>query len=107
MGEDWKGEGFNWHQLSIKASDQGFSSDRMISIGIGTDSKDSTKRILEIDQPSLGLSREYLIKGAEDKDVKAYLQYMVDSAVFLGADRKTAEKEMKEALDFELKIAVI
>jgi len=105
MGENWKGENFKWHELSMKASDKGFSSDRMISIGISTDDKNSTKRILEVDQPSLGLSREYLIKGADDKDVKAYLKYMVDSAVFLGANREVALTEMKEALDLELKIA--
>merc|ERR1712088_927833 len=75
--------------------------------GVSTDDKDSTRRILEVDQPSLGLSREYLIKGADDKDVKAYLQYMVDSAVFLGANREVALTEMKDALDLELKIAEI
>ena len=105
VGDTWQGENFKWHELSMKASDKGFSSDRMISIGISTDDKDSTRRILEVDQPSLGLSREYLIKGADDKDVKAYLQYMVDSAVFLGANREVALTEMKEALDLELKIA--
>merc|ERR1711971_680364 len=68
LGEKWQakaGASTNWHELSMKASDKGFSSDRMISIGISTDDKDSTRRILEVDQPSLGLSREYLIKGAE------------------------------------------
>ena len=29
-------------------------------------------RIMEVSQPSLGLQREYLIKGIEDKDVQAY-----------------------------------
>merc|ERR1712032_30506 len=105
VGDKWEGENFKWHELSMKASDKGFSSDRMISIGISTDDKDSTRRILEVDQPSLGLSREYLIKGADDKDVKAYLQYMVDSAVFLGSNREVALAEMKDALDLELKIA--
>ena len=105
MGDQWKGDNFKWHELSTKASDKGFSSDRVISIGISTDSKDSTRRILDIDQPSLGLSREYLIKGADDKDVKAYLKYMIDTAVFLGANKEVATTEMKEALDLELKIA--
>jgi len=105
MGDDWNGEGFKWHDLSVKASLQGFNTDRMISIGISTDAKNSVKRILEVDQPTLGLNREYLIKGVDDKDVKAYYKYMVDTAVFMGADRELAEKEMKDALDFELKIA--
>jgi len=105
MGDEWKADGFKWHELSTKASDKGFSSDRVISIGISTDSKDSTRRILDIDQPSLGLSREYLIKGADDKDVKAYLKYMIDTAIFLGASKEAASAEMEEALELELKIA--
>jgi len=104
-GDKWKGENFKWHELSIKASDEGLNSDRMISIGIGTDSKDSLKRILEIDQPGLGLSREYLIKGFEDKDVQAYYNYMVQTAVFLGAEEDVAKLQMKEALEVELKLA--
>jgi len=104
-GEKWTGENFKWHELSIKASDEGLSSDRMISIGIGTDSKDSLKRILEIDQPGLGLSREYLIKGFADKDVQAYYNYMVQTAVFMGAKEEVAKIEMKEALELELKLA--
>ena len=34
------------------------------------DLKNSSWRILDIDQPSLGMSREYLVKGLEDEDVK-------------------------------------
>ena len=108
LGEKWQakaGASTNWHELSMKASDKGFSSDRMISIGISTDDKDSTRRMLKVYQPSLGLSREHMIKGADDEVVKAYLQYMVDSAVFLGANREVALIEMKDALDLELKIA--
>ena len=62
---------------------------------------------MEVDQPGLGLDREYLIKGFEDKDVQAYYRYMVDTAVYLGAQRKVAEQELKESLMFELKIAQI
>jgi len=104
-GENWNGENFKWHELSIRASDEGLNSDRMISIGIGTDSKDSSKRVLEIDEPGLGLSREYLIKGFNDKDVQAYYNYMVQTAVFLGANQDVAKTEMKEALEVELKLA--
>jgi len=93
--------------LSMQASDLGFSSDRIVSIGIGTDSKDSTVRMLEVDQPSLGLSREYLIKGLEDKDVQAYLEYMVSTAIYFGAEPQVAEFQMRKALELELKLAEI
>ena len=105
LGEKWQGENFQWHQLSVKASDKGFSSDRMITIRISTDYKDSAKRMLWVYGPKLGLRREYLIKGADNENVKDYLQYMVDSAVFLGANREAALTEMKDALDLEQKIA--
>merc|ERR1719357_833771 len=39
--------------------------------------------------------------------MKAYLKYMVDTAVFLGADRDIANQEMKDVLDFEIKLAKI
>lgn len=58
-----------------------------------------------MDQAQLGLRREYLIKGLEDKIVKAYYDYMVDIAVLFGADRKVAEKELLESLQFEIKLA--
>lgn len=58
-----------------------------------------------MDQAQLGLRREYLIKGLDDKIVKAYYDYMVDIAVLFGADRKVAESELKESLKFEIKLA--
>ena len=53
----------------------------------------------------MGLSREYLTKGLENPIVQAYHSYQVDLAVLYGADRKVAEKEMKDVLDFEFALA--
>ena len=60
---------------------------------------------MQIDQVPLTLNREYLVKGFSDKIVDAYYRYMVDTAVLLGADKVRAEKELKESLDFEMKLA--
>lgn len=60
---------------------------------------------MQLDQASLGLSREYLIKGMNDKIVSAYYSYMVDIAQILGADKKRATDELKESLEFEMKLA--
>lgn len=59
----------------------------------------------QIDQASLGLSREYLHKGFEDKLVKEYYAYQVDIAVIFGADRALAEKDMMDVLNFEINMA--
>ena len=32
-GDKWSGEGFKWWQLSLKAAKEGFSTDRILSIG--------------------------------------------------------------------------
>lgn len=53
----------------------------------------------------MGLSREYLTKGHDDKIVQAYYRYMVDIAVIYGADHDTAEKELMDALNFEMALA--
>lgn len=51
--------------------------------------------------------REYLIKGLEDKDVKAYLEYQIGLATLLGADKESARKQQTEALEFEIKLATV
>lgn len=50
----------------------------------------------------MDLSHENLINGLEDYTVKAYFKYMVDIAVIFGADKKTAEEELKKSLQFEM-----
>lgn len=60
---------------------------------------------LQLDQASLGLSREYLSKGLDDKIVQAYYSYMVDIAAILGADKTRAKTELKESLEFEMELA--
>lgn len=51
------------------------------------------------------MGREYLLKGINDKNVKAYFDFMVENAIIFGANRTTAEIEMKDALEFEIKLA--
>jgi hypothetical protein len=60
---------------------------------------------LQLDQASLGLSREYLTKGFSEKLVDAYYKYLVDIAVTLGADKNRAIKEIHDSLEFEMKLA--
>ena len=67
--------------------EHGYSTDYIIDFSIVTNSKNSSWRVIDIDQASLGMSRVYLINGIEDKDVTSYFNYMVDVAVLLGAQR--------------------
>ena len=63
------------------------------------------KFTLQIDQISLSIPREQLVKGMNDKAAAAYYKYMVDTAVILGANKTRAEKELKESFEFETKLA--
>lgn len=107
MGNQWNEEGFDWKQSVYKFRRMGYSVDYFLDFSIGVDLKNSTKRVIDLDQASLGLSREYLSKGMNDKIVKAYYNYMVDIAEILGADRQQALHELKQSLEFEIKLANI
>ncbi|XP_066597327.1 neprilysin-2 isoform X2 [Prorops nasuta] len=106
-GLNWKEGDFSWKDSVYRFRKMGYSVDYFIDFSIGVDLKNSTKRIIDLDQASLGLSREYLSKGFDDKIVQAYYSYMVDIAVILGANKARAKAELRESLDFEMKLANI
>lgn len=59
-----------------------------------------------MDEPALGMpSREYYLHDRDSVDVKAYLKYMCDIAVLMGANPNTIEAEMQQVLQFETHIA--
>ncbi|ERL87973.1 hypothetical protein D910_05361 [Dendroctonus ponderosae] len=96
-GSRWNEGDFDWRQSVYKFRTAGYSVDYFIDFSVGID----------LDQGSLGLRREFLTKGLNDKLVKAYYDYMVDIAVLFGADRAVASKDLAESLDFEMKLANI
>ena len=51
--------------------------------------------------------REYLLKGLEDKDVQAYLEYQISLATLLGADKEKARKEQTLTVEFEIELAKV
>lgn len=51
------------------------------------------------------MSREFLIKGRDNKLVKEYHSYQVDMAVLYGAEEEDAKKELGEVLDLEINLA--
>lgn len=47
------------------------------------------------------------MKGIDSEAVKAYHAFMVDNVVLFGGNKTQAEQEMKEALEFEIKLAEV
>ena len=100
-------DSFKWYEQTTLLNKEGFSLNYIMSHYIDTDDKNNSYRVIKLDQTSLGMSREYLIKGFDDKDVQAYYQYMVDAAQLLGADETKARQQLKESLMFEIALANI
>ncbi|XP_014207883.1 neprilysin-2 [Copidosoma floridanum] len=107
MKESWVDADWNWKESVYKLRKMGYSIDYFIDFSISSDLKNSTKRTIDLDQAALGISREYLSRGMSDRIVKAYYDYMVDIAQILGADGDYAAEQLKESLEFEIKLANI
>lgn len=62
-GDKWNEDDFHWTSAVYRNRALGYSIDHMFDFSVTTDVKNSTWRILDFDQASLGLPRKYLIKG--------------------------------------------
>ena len=69
-GSSWDQDGFKWYEMVYKFRENGYSVDYLVDFSVTTDLKNSSWRILDLDQPGLGMSREYLMKGVKDPDVQ-------------------------------------
>ena len=58
-----------------------------------------------MNQANLGLSRDMLMKGANDSLIQAYYHYMVNVSVIFGANRSRAEEDFRKVVDFEIELA--
>ncbi|EDV47813.1 neprilysin-2 isoform X2 [Drosophila erecta] len=107
-GDSWNADdSWTWQEQVKKFRTAGFSMDYIIDFSIGVDLQNSTKRLIDLDQSSLALSREYLVKGFNETLVTAYYEYMVDIAVLFGANRDLAKTELLSSLEFEIALANI
>ncbi|XP_023334270.1 neprilysin-2 [Eurytemora carolleeae] len=91
--------------FSAKANQKGPKIGRILEFKIGVNLEDVNIRMISATSPTPVLSPEFLINGLKNKNVQAYFRYMVDIAVYLGAKKEIAEKELKESLLFEIKLA--
>lgn len=75
---------------------------------VDADDKNSSKNAIKVDQDGLSLSRIYYLKNMSDPKLVAYLKYMTTVGVLLGGrDRNETERQMRDVLEFEMKLAKI
>lgn len=106
-GKAWKEQQFDWQWSVFKFRKHGLGTDNFISFNLYPDFKNSSRRIINLDQVELELDRENWITGLNDDVVKAYFNYMVEVAVIFGAERKFAEYELEVMIRFRGELAKI
>ncbi|XP_033211544.1 neprilysin-2-like [Belonocnema kinseyi] len=105
--DSWKEEKFDWKNTTYAMGKLGYGTNYLFDFKPSVDLLNSSRLVLTIDQPALSIGREYLIEGFNNKIVNAYYNFTVEIAVLCGANLTRAEEELKESLEFEIKLAKI
>ncbi|XP_046376734.1 neprilysin-1-like [Haliotis rufescens] len=102
----WNESAFNLEETLVKLSN--YNNVPIIYLAVVTDPANTTVRKLYYDQPSLGLpGREYYLKERNSSTLKAYEDYIIRTAVALGANQVDASDQIRDLVDFEIEIANI
>ncbi|XP_022257966.1 membrane metallo-endopeptidase-like 1, partial [Limulus polyphemus] len=102
ISSSWTEEEFDW--IETIANLRLYRADILIAQWVGPDTKNASVHIIQLDQADLLLpDRDYYIKNTEH--LKAYLKFMTDVAVLLGAEPEIAKHEMDKVLAFEISLA--
>ncbi|XP_072047746.1 membrane metallo-endopeptidase-like 1 [Amphiura filiformis] len=106
-GGNWNQTDYDFEALMGHLSGQ-YNNDVIVGSFVRVDDKDSTRYVLFIDQPSLGMkSRDYYLEEQYAHYKKAYFDYMVTIATMLGADEGAATIDMTAVLEYETLLANI
>ena len=79
----------------------------LLAIGVTVDTVNNREQhSLGSDQPSFYPATQTMLSyGISYPTVKIYHQYAIDSAIFLGANKTVAEKDMTDVIEFEILLA--
>ena len=97
----------HWWDIMYALRRMGLSSDILINFSVSTDLRNSSRHIMSLDQPELGLAREFLERGPADPVVQGYRAFMVEVVTLLGVEPGLAEESMTRVLEFEMRLANI
>ncbi|XP_046387959.1 endothelin-converting enzyme homolog isoform X2 [Ischnura elegans] len=100
----------NWNlQKTIIALRNRYGMGGLFSWAVEEDDRNSSRHVIQIDQASFTvLTREnYLNKTANEKILKAYLDYMTKICVLLGGEENSTKRQMSAVIDFETELANI
>ncbi|XP_014256821.1 neprilysin-2-like isoform X1 [Cimex lectularius] len=105
LEDAWPQATWTWTDATYRLSEWGVDVEFLVRFGVSEDPFYPNVMIPKLDQPSLGVDREYMVEGEENPVVKSYYNYMVEVAVLLKGDLLRAENEMLQSLQFEIELA--
>ncbi|OWF45829.1 Neprilysin [Mizuhopecten yessoensis] len=105
-GGNWNESEYDLTQLMVKLIK--YNNKPLIEMYVYTDVKNSTVRVIYVDQPGFGMpGQKYYQKGRDDVMVKAYEELAKSVMMAFGATEQTATDDTKAMVDFEFDIANI
>ncbi|EGT58994.1 hypothetical protein CAEBREN_21284 [Caenorhabditis brenneri] len=104
-GDKWQEWPHSWEeQLALVLNLTGVNA-VILEMAVTHDPSNSSRSVIELDQPKWGAGSRYpYLSGANDPMLRNYTTLMKLTAVALGADPAVADREMNEAMEFELKL---
>ncbi|KAJ8664226.1 hypothetical protein QAD02_005888 [Eretmocerus hayati] len=105
LERNWNETDFDWRKTMYKFRESGLKSDMFINVKVTRDYQDNKKNSIHLAETSTTLSPSTLAQNSSSQEMQAYFEYMVSFAETLGAGRREAEKDLRESLNFEVKLA--
>ncbi|RUS88343.1 hypothetical protein EGW08_003914 [Elysia chlorotica] len=106
IGRKWPGEvTFDFNDVLRRYME--IAIQPFVSYEIIPDPMNSSWPILVLEEPTLGLSRENLLKDRDSAILQAYETYLREMAEVLGAEASVAAQDAKAQVDLEIEIAKI
>ncbi|XP_067658892.1 membrane metallo-endopeptidase-like 1 isoform X2 [Haliotis asinina] len=106
INSSWREDEFDLEGLLIHL--RRYNNAPIISMSVGTDLKNSSRRILYVDQADFGmLGQKYYQRGRNDVMLLAYEKLIINIASELGNHTNDVTADVKDIVDFEIMLANI
>ncbi|KAF5269286.1 hypothetical protein FQR65_LT02587 [Abscondita terminalis] len=106
LGSKWNQTNFNWTRLVYKLRQQGYKYNHFFTINVEADDRNSTQRILTLDQ-SVGKVRDFYHHKHRNNVSTELHNYLLAVAKAFGANTTVADKDIKDLIQFEIKLSKI
>ncbi|KAK7093251.1 neprilysin-1-like [Littorina saxatilis] len=106
LGAGWKGEKVDVMDLMVQL--RHYNNKILIEQWVSADDKNSGVNIIQLDQPDLGMpSPDYYLKSEDAQFLRVYEEYATEVAKVFGASESRAEREIRDLVELEIKLANI